>query len=99
MQWHSCSSSFEEILLPSQDDVMKMLSDAWNSLDIDLEEAIKQNFVMVQNFYGSEHYKLCGKFYLLVFEKMNDFQRATKFALAKIIKRSSHDDHFTQRCM
>ena len=74
-------------MLPSEDDAMKMLSDAWNSLDIDLEEALKQNFVMVQNFYGSEHYKLCGKFYLLVFEKMNDFlQELQSLPLPKLLK-------------
>ena len=27
---------------PSQDDIMKMLSDAWNSLDLDVAEALKQ---------------------------------------------------------
>ena len=31
---------------PSRDDVMSMLSTAWNSLDLDVNEALKQNFLL-----------------------------------------------------
>ena len=59
---------------PSRDDIMKMLNDAWNSLDVDVEEALKQNFLM-SAFDGSEDYKASEKLYSLVFEEMNDFRQ------------------------
>ena len=34
-----------KISSPSRDDVMSMLSTAWNSLDLDVNEALKQNFI------------------------------------------------------
>ena len=59
---------------PSRDDVMKLLNDAWNSLDVDVEEALKQNF-LTSAFDGSEDYKVSEKLYSLVFEEMNNFRQ------------------------
>ena len=59
---------------PSTDDIMKILNDAWNSLDVDVEEALKQNF-LTSAFDGSEDYKVSEKLYSLVFEEMNDFRQ------------------------
>ena len=59
---------------PSRDDIMKMLNDAWNSLDVDVEEALKQNF-LTSAFDGSEDYKVSEKLYSLVFEETNDFRQ------------------------
>lgn len=44
-----------KILPPRRDDIMKKLCDAWYSLDIDVEEALRQNFLM-SAFDGSEDY-------------------------------------------
>ena len=51
-----------------------MLDDAWNSLDVNVEEALKQNF-LASAFDGSENYKVGEKLYSLVFEEMNDFRQ------------------------
>ena len=59
---------------PSRDYVMKMLNGGWNSLDVDVEEALKQNF-LTSAFDGSEDYKVIEKLYLLIFEEMNDFRQ------------------------
>ena len=59
---------------PSRDDIMKMLNDAWNSLNVDVEEALKQNFLTLA-FDGSEDYKVSEKLYWLVFEEINDFRQ------------------------
>ena len=59
---------------PSRDNIMKMLNDAWNSLDVDVEEALKKNF-LTSAFDGSEDYKVSEKLYSLVFEEMNDFRQ------------------------
>ena len=40
---------------PSRDDVMSMLSTAWNSLDLDVNEALKQNFI-TSAFDGFDDY-------------------------------------------
>ena len=55
----------------SRDNIMKMLSDAWNLLDI--EAALKQNF-LTSALSGSEDYRVREKLYSLVFEVMNDFR-------------------------
>ena len=51
-----------------------MLSDAWNSLDIDVEEFFKQNF-LTSAVEGSEDYRVSQKLYSLVFEELNDFRQ------------------------
>ena len=66
---------------PSRDDIMKMLNDAWNSLDVDVEEALKQNF-LTSGFDGSEDYKMSEKLYLIVFEEMNDFRQELQCSLS-----------------
>ena len=59
---------------PSRDEIMSMLTDAWNSLDIDVDEALKQNFI-TSAFDGSDDYKVSEKFYSLVFTEMNDLRQ------------------------
>jgi len=38
---------------PTRDDVMIMLASAWNSLDLDVNEALKQNFITTPLFDGT----------------------------------------------
>ena len=59
---------------PSRDEIMSMLTDAWNSLDIDVDEALKQNFI-TSTFDGSDDYKVSEKLYSLVFTEINDFRQ------------------------
>ena len=51
-----------------------MLSDAWNSLDIDVKEALKQNF-LTSTVEGSEDYTVSQKRYSLVFEELDVFRQ------------------------
>ena len=53
---------------------MKLLSKAWKSLHVNVEEALKQNFLTTA-FNGSKDLKVSEKFYSLVFENMNYFQQ------------------------
>ena len=59
---------------PSRDDVMSMLSTAWNSLDLDVNEALKQNFI-TSAFDGSDDYKVRESLYLLVYSEMDKFRQ------------------------
>lgn len=59
---------------PSRDDIMSMLASAWSSLDLDVNEALKQNFITTP-FDGSEDYKVSESLYSLVFPEMNDFRK------------------------
>ena len=63
-----------KITSPSRDKIMSMLTDAWNSLDIDVDEALKQNFI-TSPFDGSDDYKVSENLYSLVFTEMNDFRQ------------------------
>ena len=61
-----------KIASPSRDDVMSMLSTAWNSLDLDVNEALKQNFI-TSAFDGSDDYKV--RLYSLVYSEMDKFRQ------------------------
>ena len=63
-----------KIPAPSRDDVMNMLSTAWNSIKIDVNEALKQNFI-TSAFDGSDDYKVRESLYSLVYTEMDEFRR------------------------
>ena len=59
---------------PTRDDIMIMLASAWTSLDLDVNEALKQNFITTP-FDGSEDYKVSENLFSLVYPEMNDFRQ------------------------
>ena len=63
-----------KIPAPSRDDVMNMLSTAWNSIELDVNEALKQNFI-TSAFDGSDDYKVSESLYSLVYAEMDEFRR------------------------
>ncbi|XP_078676582.1 uncharacterized protein LOC144913644 [Branchiostoma floridae x Branchiostoma belcheri] len=59
---------------PSRDDMMKMLVDSWDSLDVDVDKALKQNFIL-NALDGSEDLYVRDKLFELVGEEVTAFRK------------------------